>query len=108
MKEAFSSHPKIGDTNFSEKNFNSNKWTSDEQGGLRSAEQSVITAFAYKNGEYEKKYGYIFIVSASGKSAEDMLSILEKRLNNNPEDEIKIAADEQNKIIQLRLQKLLV
>jgi 2-oxo-4-hydroxy-4-carboxy-5-ureidoimidazoline decarboxylase len=56
---------------------------------------------------YEEKFGYIFIVCATGKSAEEMLDLLETRLKNKPEEEILIAAAEQNKITKLRLQKLI-
>ena len=59
------------------------------------------------NQKYEKRFGYIFIVYATGKSAEEMLEIVELRLKNNPYDEIKIAASEQNRITKLRLKKLL-
>ncbi|MEI9809275.1 MAG: 2-oxo-4-hydroxy-4-carboxy-5-ureidoimidazoline decarboxylase [Bacteroidota bacterium] len=59
------------------------------------------------NKKYEDKFGYIFIVCATGKTAEEMLVILESRLSNDPVTEIDIAADEQNKITKLRLEKLL-
>ena len=61
---------------------------------------------ADKNKEYEQKFGYIFIVCATGKSAGEMLSLLNRRMSNDPTEEIKIAAAEQNKITQLRLEKL--
>ncbi|HQW00201.1 MAG TPA: 2-oxo-4-hydroxy-4-carboxy-5-ureidoimidazoline decarboxylase, partial [Bacteroidia bacterium] len=54
----------------------------------------------------EKKFGYIFIVCATGKSAQEMLELLKKRLPNSPEAELKIAAREQNKITHLRIDKL--
>jgi 2-oxo-4-hydroxy-4-carboxy-5-ureidoimidazoline decarboxylase len=56
---------------------------------------------------YEKKFGYIFIVCATGKTAEEMLALLNERLKNDPEAELLIAAKEQNKITRLRLEKLL-
>ncbi|MBA2761179.1 MAG: OHCU decarboxylase, partial [Segetibacter sp.] len=58
------------------------------------------------NDDYEKKFEYIFIVCATGKSAGELLEILQSRLPNHPKDEIKIAAEEQNKITKLRLEKL--
>jgi 2-oxo-4-hydroxy-4-carboxy-5-ureidoimidazoline decarboxylase len=58
------------------------------------------------NSQYEEKFGYIFIVCASGKSSEEMLSILRERLENPPDDELRIAAAEQAKITELRLRKL--
>ena len=62
---------------------------------------------AERNREYEEKFGYIFIVCATGKDAAEMLSILRSRLLNQPDDELRIAAEEQNKITCLRLEKLL-
>jgi len=112
-KEAFSHHPKIGDVESLTKKFASTAdpiaigWAAGEQGGINTASQETIEALAVGNKEYEEKFGYIFIVCATGKSAEDMLAILEARLQNKPEEEIQIAAGEQNKITKLRLQKLL-
>ena len=71
------------------------------------ANKEVIEALADSNRLYEEKFGYIFIVNATGKSAEEMLDMLQTRLPHKPEDEIKIAAAEQNEITKLRLQKLL-
>jgi 2-oxo-4-hydroxy-4-carboxy-5-ureidoimidazoline decarboxylase len=65
-----------------------------------------LQEFKEMNEEYKKKYGYIFIVCATGKSADEMLTLLKKRLINNPANEIRIAAEEQNKITHLRLDKL--
>ena len=59
------------------------------------------------NDVYEEKYGFIFIVCATGKSAEEMLEILKKRLHNDQSEELKIAISEQNKITNIRLEKLL-
>ena len=112
-KEAFTHHPRIGDVESLKKKFTSTGdqvttgWVSAEQSGVNTASQQTIQALAKANGEYEKKFGYIFIVCATGKSAEEMLGMLESRLLNSPEDEIEIAADEQNKIAKLRLEKLL-
>jgi 2-oxo-4-hydroxy-4-carboxy-5-ureidoimidazoline decarboxylase len=107
-KEAFVHHPKIGDVESLKKKFASTaKWASGEQSGVNTASQKTIEALAEGNKQYENKFGYIFIVCATGKSAEDMLAILQSRLPNNPNEEIEIAADEQNKITKLRLEKLL-
>jgi 2-oxo-4-hydroxy-4-carboxy-5-ureidoimidazoline decarboxylase len=107
-KEAFTHHPKIGDIESLKKKFTSTEqWASGEQSGVNTASQKTIEALAEGNREYEKKFGYIFIVCATGKSAAEMLDILESRLPNTPEDEIQVAADEQNKITKLRLEKLL-
>ena len=107
-KEAFAHHPKIGDVESLTKKFASTaQWASGEQSGVNTATEESITALAEGNHLYEEKFGYIFIVCATGKSAEEMLTLLRDRLKNNPEKEIKIAAAEQNKITKLRLQKLI-
>jgi 2-oxo-4-hydroxy-4-carboxy-5-ureidoimidazoline decarboxylase len=107
-KEAFAHHPKIGDADSLKKKFASTaQWASGEQSGAGEASQQTIEALAAGNRLYEEKFGYIFIVCATGKSADEMLQILESRLHNKPKDEIKIAADEQDKITKLRIEKLL-
>jgi 2-oxo-4-hydroxy-4-carboxy-5-ureidoimidazoline decarboxylase len=107
-REAFAHHPKIGDTESLKKKFASTAtWAAGEQGGVNTASQQTIEALAKGNHDYEDKFGYIFIVCATGKTAEEMLALLKERLPNDPVEEILIAADEQNKITKLRLQKLL-
>ena len=107
-KEAFSHHPKIGDIDSLKKKFASTaNWAMGEQSGTSTASEETIKALAKGNKEYEGKFGYIFIVCATGKSADEMLAILNSRLPNDPKKEIEIAADEQNKITKLRLEKLL-
>jgi 2-oxo-4-hydroxy-4-carboxy-5-ureidoimidazoline decarboxylase len=105
-KEAFLHHPKIGDINSLKEKFASTAdFVEDEQLSVKETSEKVLESLAESNRAYEKKFGYIFIVSASGKSAEEMLGILTARLNNNPEEEIQIAMEEQNKITRLRLEK---
>lgn len=107
-KEAFAQHPKIGDFESLQNKFASTaQWASGEQAGVNNASQQTIEALAEANKKYEVKFGYIFIVCATGKSAEEMLGILNERLLNDPKDEIEIAADEQNTITKLRIEKLL-
>jgi 2-oxo-4-hydroxy-4-carboxy-5-ureidoimidazoline decarboxylase len=107
-KEAFSHHPKIGDLDSLKRKFASTaNWAMGEQSGASTASEETIKALAKGNREYEVKFGYIFIVCATGKSASEMLAILQSRLTNDPKEEIEIAADEQNKITRLRLEKLL-
>jgi 2-oxo-4-hydroxy-4-carboxy-5-ureidoimidazoline decarboxylase len=107
-KEAFSHHPKIGDVASLEKKFgNAAQWSASEQGNVASASKEILEALGKGNRDYEAKFGYIFIVCATGKSAAEMLALLQSRLPNDPEREIEIAADEQNKITKLRLEKLL-
>lgn len=107
-KEAFSQHPKIGDTSpLTTKFADTAEWASEEQSAVGTASEQVKADLDKANANYEKKFGYIFIVCASGKTAAEMLSMLQQRLSNTPEEEINIAADEQNKITLLRLQKLI-
>jgi 2-oxo-4-hydroxy-4-carboxy-5-ureidoimidazoline decarboxylase len=112
-KEAFAHHPKIGDVESLTKKFASTTdpitagWASGEQSGVNNASSETIKALAAANRLYEDKFGYIFIVCATGKSAQEMLAELQVRIQNNPDVEIEIAAEEQNKITKLRLEKLL-
>jgi 2-oxo-4-hydroxy-4-carboxy-5-ureidoimidazoline decarboxylase len=106
--EAFSQHPKIGDINsLTEKFYSTKELAGNEQAGVNDASIETLTELAKLNDEYEKKFGYIFIVCASGKSADEMLHIIKERIKNNSETEIKIAMEEQNKITKLRLEKLI-
>jgi len=105
-KEAFLHHPKIGDKETLRKKFSKDRFASGEQSSVNIATEETLEALAQGNKEYEEKFGYIFIVCATGKSADEMLAILQSRLPNDPEKEIKIAMEEQNKITRLRLQKL--
>ncbi len=105
--EAFAAHPKIGDRNTPEKAKNTEKWTRKEQAGMMTATESIKQELEKHNREYEKKFGYIFIVCATGKSAQEMLDLIRQRLKNTPQIEINIAAWEQNKITNLRLKKML-
>lgn len=106
--EAFTHHPKIGDTkSLKEKFANTSQWASGEQSGVNYANDEIITALEKGNIDYENKFGYIFIVCATGKSAEEMLILLLDRLPNDSNTEIQIAMEEQNKITKIRLKKLL-
>jgi OHCU decarboxylase len=106
--EAFHSHPKIGEKKAAATtSIEAAKWSEEEQAGTRDSAQETMKALAELNGEYHKKFGFIFIVSASGKSSEEMLAILRDRLGNDPETELSVAAAEQAKITELRLKKLI-
>ena len=74
-----------------------------EQAGVDGAHEDALGELASRNQEYEARFGYIFIVCATGKSADEMLAMLRQRLLNNPADEIRLAAGEQAKITALRL-----
>jgi len=107
-REAFAHHPRIGDVSVLRERFASTAgWASDEQHGAATATEAVLEKLAAANRDYEQRFGYIFIVCATGKSAAEMLAILESRLGNDADAEIAIAAEEQMKITKLRLQKLL-
>jgi 2-oxo-4-hydroxy-4-carboxy-5-ureidoimidazoline decarboxylase len=106
--EAFTHHPKIGDMDSLKKKFATTAgWASGEQGAVAQASEETLQALARGNEAYEKKFGFIFIVCATGKSADEMLQLLNERLPNDRAHEIVVAMDEQNKITQIRLQKLL-
>lgn len=98
---AFRAHPRIGERRVAA------RWSAQEQSGINTASTSTAEALAQANDRYLARFGYIFIVCATGKSAEEMLSILEARLRNEPGDELRIAASEQSKITRLRLDKLI-
>lgn len=107
--EAFSHHPKIGGSREElEKKFGSTSaWASGEQANVKFASSDVLQALADGNTAYADKFGYIFIVCATGKSAPEMLHLLQERLPNSPEAELPIAMAEQLKITHIRLEKLL-
>jgi OHCU decarboxylase len=106
--EAFAAHPKIGARKAAPKQqAQSAEWSRGEQSGAHAASDSILDALAEANRLYEKKFGYIFIVCATGKSAEEMLEICLGRLNNDAATELEIAAEEQRKITEIRLKKLL-
>ena len=107
-KEAFSHHPRVGDVNsLKEKFASTGAWAAQEQSGVNKASAETLKNLMEGNAQYEKNFGCIFIVCATGKSAEEMLLILRTRLRNTPESELLIAAAEQSKITRLRLEKLL-
>jgi len=103
--EAFSRHPQIGEKAATGSESH-RRWSESEQTGARVATEDVKTRLARGNRSYYDKFGHIFIVCASGKSAEEMLALLEQRLQNDPAQELAIAAEQQRQISRLRLQKL--
>ena len=105
--EAFQNHIKIGDIESLKNNKAKNAdWPLIEQSEIFKSPPDVLEELAKANEKYEDNFGYNYIVVATGKSATDMLHDLSKRLDNDPHDELIIAAAEQNKITQMRLQKL--
>ena len=113
-REAFAAHPTIGSGASGRSGgsgrshgLDTSEWSAREQAGVASASAGLRERLAAANREYERRFGYIFIVCATGKSADEMLAILEQRLANDPETELRVAAEEQGKITRLRLLKLL-
>jgi len=98
--EAFAAHPKIGERS------RDSSWSEREQSGMQSADDDVRRRLVSGNAEYASRFGYIFIVCATGKTAAEMLTALETRLSNDPAEELGVAQEEQRKITQLRLAKL--
>lgn len=103
--EAFSHHPQIGE-NLDElrRRFAATHTLSErEQSGVSNADEGTLLALREGNRAYRERFGHIFIVCATGKSADEMLALLRERLTNDPADEIRLAAGEQAKITALRL-----
>ena len=106
--EAFRAHPQIGQRQpAAHSSAQTQAWSAQEQSGISLAGVGATMQLEEANQEYLAKFGHIFIVCANGKSAGEMLTILRSRLSNSPEREIRVAAEEQNKITRLRLEKLL-
>jgi allantoicase len=100
-KEAFLAHPKIGERSY-------HQWSRDEQAAARHASEATLKELRELNHVYEERFGYIFIIAANGRSAHSILEALRSRINNSPEIEIRIAAEQQLEITHLRLKRLLV
>ena len=101
--EAFAAHPRIGGRR---PDAAAAEWSAEEQAGAASVDDEVTSKLAALNDLYERRFGHIFIVCATGKSAGEMLALLEARLSNGPNAELVNAAEEQRKITNLRLAKL--
>jgi OHCU decarboxylase len=99
-KEAFAAHPKIGDRS-------NHQWSREEQAAARHASDATMAELRELNHTYEERFGYIFIVSAQGRSAHSILEDLRERMPHDPETEIRIAAQQQLEITHLRLKRLL-
>jgi 2-oxo-4-hydroxy-4-carboxy-5-ureidoimidazoline decarboxylase len=105
-REAFDHHPRIGETSAAPQGGMARGWSSAEQHGVTRAAEPMRQALAEGNREYERRFGHIFLVCATGKSADEMLAMLRERLSNDPATELRVAAGEQAKITRLRLEKL--
>lgn len=106
--EALSHHPRIGASldELREKFASTATWSAGEQAGAAAASEDTLAALRDGNVRYEARFGHIFVVCATGRTAAEMLALLEARMPNDPEVEIRVAAAEQGKITRIRLAKL--
>jgi 2-oxo-4-hydroxy-4-carboxy-5-ureidoimidazoline decarboxylase len=105
--EAFRSHPRIGESAKPTISKRSAEWSSQEQKKAGTSDEAVKSALAEANRAYEKRFRRIFIVCASGKSSQEILAILQRRLSNDETTELQAAAEQQRQITQIRLKKWL-
>jgi OHCU decarboxylase len=105
--EAFECHPRIGERKAAHATAKSKEWSTQEQSSAAGADESILTQLAEGNAIYEERFGFTYIVCATGKRANEMLAILERRLNNDRETELREAAEQQRQITQIRLRKWL-
>lgn len=116
--EAFACHPRIGESKSRSESKNPGEstghsssqfaaWSAQEQAEAHTAAEAVLESIARKNREYEARHGFIYIVCASGRSAEELLAVLDRRLGNSTESELREAAEQQRQITRLRLRKWL-
>jgi 2-oxo-4-hydroxy-4-carboxy-5-ureidoimidazoline decarboxylase len=106
--EAFAAHPRIGERKATAQKTTAAAWSEQEQSTTVHAAQQALADLAQGNALYEQRFGFTYIVCATGKSAEEMLAILERRLMNDRETELREAAEQQRQITQIRLGKWLV
>ncbi len=106
--EAFRNHPAIGEKQAKAKqSAAARRWSAGEQSVAQKAPPKELEALAAANREYQAKFRHVFLICATGKSSEEILKNLHERMSNDPEAELRIAAEEQRKITRLRLEKLL-
>jgi OHCU decarboxylase len=100
--EAFGAHPRIG-----ESGGRSPESSEREQSRIMGAGDEILATLAEENRRYDKRFGHVFLISAAGRSASDVLVALRQRIDNDPATEFKVAAEEQRKITRLRLESML-
>jgi 2-oxo-4-hydroxy-4-carboxy-5-ureidoimidazoline decarboxylase len=105
--EAFACHPRIGDRKSAHASSQSATWSQQEQSSVISAAETTLTQLAEGNARYEDRFGFTYIVCATGKSPEEMLSILKRRLSGDLSSEMREAAEQQRQIMHIRLRKWL-
>jgi OHCU decarboxylase len=101
-REALAGHPRIG-----ERGGAAEEHSRQEQAGFQEASQSVRAAIAAGNQQYEERFGHVFLIAAAGRRPEEILSELTRRLDNGPEEELRVAAEEHRRITRLRLERML-
>lgn len=107
-REAFRSHPRIGERRAEAgQTEREQAWSAGEQAGMRTAAEATQQALAAGNRAYDERFGFIYIVCATGRTADELLALLHERLANEPAAELRVAAGEQRRITRLRLEKLL-
>lgn len=100
--EAFKAHPRIG-----ERGGHSPGSSEREQSRVNQASQQTLAALAEENRRYEARFGHVFLIAASGRTADEVLEALRRRIGNDPAAELDVAAGEHRKITRLRLERLL-
>lgn len=105
--EAFHAHPRIGEHKPAQASAQSQTWSSQEQASVHDSQSEILAELAVGNLRYEELFGFTYIVCATGKSAEEMLAILQNRLANDRQTELQEAAEQQRQITQIRLRKWL-
>jgi OHCU decarboxylase len=106
LLEAFSHHPQIGQSTANTRTEATRAWSAEEQSRAAGAPADTAAALRALNQTYADRFGHIFIVCATGKSADEILAALRARLDNPPDAELAVAAAEQALITRLRLGKL--
>jgi OHCU decarboxylase len=103
-REAFAAHPRIGEGGSGGA---APDWSRQEQAGVGGAGPDVQERLARGNADYEARFGHVFLISAAGRNAEEILAALEDRLGNDPATELRVAAEEHRRITRLRLERLM-
>jgi 2-oxo-4-hydroxy-4-carboxy-5-ureidoimidazoline decarboxylase len=106
-RQAFRSHPRIGESVSHPPTGQSAAWPAQEQRKVADADDAVKIALGEGNREYERRFQHIFIVCATGKTAPEILAILRQRLHNDAATELREAAEQQRLITHIRLKKWL-
>jgi OHCU decarboxylase len=107
--EAYAAHPRVGERKRAHVGAaKSATWSRGEQASIMGATGQVLDELAEGNAAYEKKFGFTYIVCVTGRSAEELLAILQRRLESDRASELREAAEQQRQITQLRLGKWLV